>query len=85
VGNNVGFPFGVLLSYVLGGYLHWRTVSYIYAAIFFCHSIALRFLVPESPAWLYSKGRREEAKAALEYMARPEDWGELENEARKVI
>jgi len=83
VGNNVCFNSGVLLSGILGGYLNWSVVCWIYACLFACHSIAM-LLVPESPSWLYANAKYEAAAKALTRMQRGEEIEELEKQARRV-
>lgn len=61
---SVGVSLGVLLEYLVGSCVTWRTLAAISAAV---PSLALllTLLTPESPAWLVSRGRHQEARAAL--------------------
>lgn len=57
---------GVVLAYFQGWLLNWRTVAWlcnIYAIVPFI----LILFIPESPAWLITKNRTDEAKKALEW------------------
>ncbi|XP_072383261.1 facilitated trehalose transporter Tret1-like [Diabrotica undecimpunctata] len=58
---------GMLICFLKGWFLHWRTVAWlcnIYAII----PILFLFLIPESPAWLVSKGKIEEAARSLNWL-----------------
>ena len=57
---------GVVLAYFQGWMLHWRTVAWVcnvYAVVPF----VLVMFIPESPAWLVSKGRNDQAKKSLNW------------------
>lgn len=56
----VAYNIGVLSSAILMHNLSWYTTAYIFLAISIA-SLFLVFLLPESPIWLYSKGRYEES------------------------
>lgn len=56
----------MMIAYVKGWFLSWRTVAWysnIYVIVPFC----FLFLIPESPAWLVSKNRIEEARKSLDW------------------
>ena len=58
---------GILLSYIMGAWLPWNQLAWASAVV-----PALLFVVmiplPESPAWLLSKGRISEAEKALKWL-----------------
>nr|XP_023024184.1 facilitated trehalose transporter Tret1-like [Leptinotarsa decemlineata] len=58
---------GMLICFAKGSFLHWRTVAWM-ANLYVVVSVVLLFLIPESPAWLISKGRDEEAAASLRWI-----------------
>ncbi|XP_053679584.1 facilitated trehalose transporter Tret1-like [Anopheles nili] len=58
---------GVLLEFIMGSFLKWRTVALISASVPVL-AASLLFLIPESPVWLASKGRLEESKASLAWL-----------------
>lgn len=59
--------FGIFLVYVLGSYLHWKTVASICAGISLITPILMQW-VPESPFWLASRGRVKEAYHAMYWL-----------------
>nr|XP_040221749.2 uncharacterized protein LOC120948936 [Anopheles coluzzii] len=58
---------GVLLEFLMGSFMKWRTVALISAVVPVLAVVALCF-IPESPVWLASKGRLEDSKAALAWL-----------------
>ena len=59
---------GMVLTYVGGALFHWRTVAWI-AIIFTVLPITLvSIYVPESPVYLVSKGRIEDAARSLKFL-----------------
>lgn len=59
--------FGMVLSYLKGAYLDWRLVAWLCIIYAVVPIILVQFLVPESPVWLVSKGRIDDAKKSLEW------------------
>lgn len=59
--------FGILTSYILGSFLTWRYLS-LSSALITIPSIFLLFTAPDSPTWLFSKGRFDHAYQTLEIL-----------------
>lgn len=60
---------GMVIAYCKGWYLNWRTVSWL-ANIYVIVPLILVFLIPDSPVWLVSRGRIEDAKKSLDWFNR---------------
>jgi hypothetical protein len=62
-----GISLGILLVYVIGYVFpeNWRLVAGITTCFPVASVIAVWFLLPESPVWLVSRGRTEEAEASM--------------------
>ncbi|PSN32151.1 hypothetical protein C0J52_23851 [Blattella germanica] len=67
---SIGVSFGTLLVYLLGALLqdNWRAVAGISACVPILAILAIWFLVPESPVWLASRGRVEEAERNMRFV-----------------
>ncbi|KAG3003446.1 hypothetical protein PC123_g16440 [Phytophthora cactorum] len=63
--TGIGGLLGVTLAFAVAPRLEWRT-TYLATCGLVLHAIVLRFTVPESPRWLASVGRTEEAYAVVE-------------------
>lgn len=61
---------GMLMVYVKGALLHWRTVAWTGIAYCALPVLLLQLWATESPLWLCSKGRTEEALKGLKYLSR---------------
>ena len=76
----VGFMAAFIVGYVLTDSVDWRVLlgsSTVIAVILLVGRIGL----PESPRWLWSKGRHDEAHAvAHKYMENPADMNDVEHE-----
>lgn len=60
---------GMLIAYLKGWFLHWRTVAWLCNA-YVLLPVLLVFFIPESPAWLISKGKFNEAAKSLQWFNR---------------
>ncbi|XP_049287383.1 facilitated trehalose transporter Tret1-like isoform X2 [Anopheles funestus] len=58
---------GVLIEFLMGSFMKWRTVALISSVVPIL-AATLLFFIPESPVWLASKGRLEQSKAALAWL-----------------
>lgn len=58
---------GIFMVYVLGSFVHWKTVAFVCAVISFLTPILMQ-MVPESPLWLASKGRAKEAYESMYWL-----------------
>lgn len=65
--NNLYFLFlGLLLSHVIGTFLHWQTTALICGVVPII-SLFIFLFVPESPSWLAKKGKTTEAEEAFHW------------------
>lgn len=55
---------GIFVQFILGTFFSWRTVALI-SCFLPLFTITALFFVPESPYWLLTKGRVEEAQRSL--------------------
>ncbi|XP_037910328.1 facilitated trehalose transporter Tret1-2 homolog isoform X2 [Hermetia illucens] len=60
--------FGMIIAYAKGAFLNWRLVSWLNIIYTILPIIAVQLFVPESPVWLVSKGRMEDAAKSLKYL-----------------
>ncbi|CAH0548563.1 unnamed protein product [Brassicogethes aeneus] len=58
---------GMVIAYLKGWFLNWRTVAWYCNAYSIIPCLLIWFL-PESPAWLVSKGKIEEASKSLKWI-----------------
>ncbi|CAH0386064.1 unnamed protein product [Bemisia tabaci] len=63
------FTLGVVVAYVIGGYLPWNIASAIFALSSFVYFV-VQLLAPESPAWLFKRGRVDAAARSLRKLGR---------------
>jgi len=61
---SVGVSLGVTIEYALGAVVTWTVLAGISATIPILALILILFM-PETPNWLLTQGRTEEAKEAL--------------------
>ncbi|KAL4167777.1 hypothetical protein KRP22_013261 [Phytophthora ramorum] len=67
--TGLGGMVGVGLAFAVEPWLKWRT-TYMLVCSFVLYTVVLHFTIPESPRWLASVGRMEEAYAAVEKIER---------------
>ncbi|XP_071454715.1 trehalose transporter 1-like protein isoform X2 [Hetaerina americana] len=79
----IGVSLGILLVYLFGWLFSWRIVAGI-AVCFHLFSFAALCTVPESPVWLVSRGRKEDAHRALLWFHRVPAKGSLRQRERKI-
>ncbi|CAG9803435.1 unnamed protein product [Chironomus riparius] len=67
--TSLAIAVGILMIYTLGFIFpdDWRKVAGI-SAIFSIFTLGLIYFMPESPSWLISRGRTDEARKALAYI-----------------
>lgn len=63
----ISLGLGILLSHLWGAHLTWKMTAVV-CAMFPVISMAVISLSPESPSWLVSKGKFEEAKKAFRWV-----------------
>lgn len=63
--NQFSVTFGILLAYLIGMAVTWRSLAFI-GAIPCALLVFGLFFIPESPRWLAKSGRTEDFKAALQ-------------------
>ncbi|XP_077244348.1 sugar transporter ERD6-like 6 [Tasmannia lanceolata] len=65
--NQLSVTIGILLSYLLGMFLHWRVLAVV--GILPCTIlIPALFFIPESPRWLAKMGMTEDFEASLQVL-----------------
>ncbi|KAH1003338.1 hypothetical protein HUJ05_011262 [Dendroctonus ponderosae] len=77
---------GMMLAFLKGWLMHWRTVAWMCLGYSIVPVILIQLFIPESPAWLVSRDRIEEAAKALRWLhsnqpqpeQRPETLAELQ-------
>ncbi|XP_045780648.1 facilitated trehalose transporter Tret1-like [Maniola jurtina] len=76
---------GILFTFVVGAWTHWRTLS-IVSAVFPVLLVAVFWWMPETPQYLLAKNRRRDAEKALRWLRGPdaELSGELEDMQKDV-
>lgn len=63
---------GMVIIYAKGAFLHWRTVAWMAVGYCVLPIVFMTLWSPESPVWLISKGRTQDALRSLTYLARTE-------------
>lgn len=60
----------MVLTFLKGWFLDWRIVAWMCIGYSIVPAILIHFFIPESPAWLVSKGKIEEAAKSLKWIHR---------------
>ncbi|KAJ8984016.1 hypothetical protein NQ317_012239, partial [Molorchus minor] len=71
---------GMVICFLKGWFMHWRTVAWL-SNIYAIVPCLLIFFIPESPAWLVSKGRIEQAAHSLRWINKYQPQPENRNES----
>lgn len=58
---------GMVIAYLKGWYMSWRLVAWL-SNIYTIVPAIMIFIIPESPIWLVSKGKIEEAAKSLAWI-----------------
>ncbi|KAM3959838.1 facilitated trehalose transporter Tret1 [Aphomia sociella] len=76
---------GILFTFVVGGWTHWRTLSII-SAVLPPLLVIVFWWMPETPQYLLAKNRRRDAEKALRWLRGPDAdlSGELEDMQKEV-
>lgn len=60
--------FGMIIAYAKGAFMSWRLVAWLSLIYTVIPVICIQIFVPESPVWLVTKGRIEDAARSLKYL-----------------
>ncbi|XP_055629327.1 facilitated trehalose transporter Tret1-2 homolog [Toxorhynchites rutilus septentrionalis] len=66
-GVTFAVSFGILIAHFFGTLFHWKMAS-LYCSFFMAVSYIFVMVCPESPSWLLSKGRNQEAEEAFRWL-----------------
>lgn len=58
----------MIIAYTKGAFMNWRLVAWLNIIYTLVPVILIQLFVPESPVWLVSKGRIEDAAKSLKYL-----------------
>ncbi|PSN48618.1 Facilitated trehalose transporter Tret1, partial [Blattella germanica] len=64
-----GVAAGMVLSYLKGAYLTWRTAAWTSVGYVVVPILLMTIWIPESPVWLVARGRVDEAQRSLKWLA----------------
>lgn len=59
---------GMVIAYAKGAFLDWRLVGWLNIIYTIIPIILIQLFVPESPVWLVSKGKMEQAEKSLRFL-----------------
>ncbi|XP_074025646.1 facilitated trehalose transporter Tret1 [Leptinotarsa decemlineata] len=74
---------GILSQFILGTFFSWRTVTFINCAIPIISFTSLIF-IPETPVWLITKNRYDEAKRSIAWLRGWTTIDNIENEFQEL-
>jgi hypothetical protein len=60
---------GMVLSYIKGAYLTWRTAAWTTVIYVVVPLLLISIWIPESPVWLVARGRVDEAENSLKWLS----------------
>lgn len=64
------FLLGMVIAYAKGAFMPWRLVAWLNIIYTIVPVVLIQLFVPESPVWLVSKGRIEDAAKSLKFLYR---------------
>lgn len=62
--NSVAVSLGILITYGLNIYFHWRTISFLYAGMSLI-TLLIVMRLPESPSWILALSREKKGSEAM--------------------
>ncbi|XP_018561702.1 facilitated trehalose transporter Tret1-like isoform X1 [Anoplophora glabripennis] len=83
--NSVFVTFGILLTCVLGSFLQWRTMSFIYFIIVLLTCISMCLVIPESPHWLVTFKNDTQNAAKSVHWIYSRNYALCEQQLQKII
>ncbi|XP_030766690.1 facilitated trehalose transporter Tret1-like [Sitophilus oryzae] len=81
--STVAIIAGILIEFLLGTFMDWRTVALVSCIVPILSCVCL-FFVPESPYWLISKNRFEEAQKSTAWLRGWLEIEEVEHEFKEL-
>lgn len=74
---------GVCFQFIIGSFLHWKTVA-AFSAISPTIAFLVVFFVPETPYWLLKNDRVEDAHKSLQWLRGWVPFGNVEKEFEQI-
>lgn len=69
---------GMVVIYAQGAFLSWRTIAWMAIGYCLVPILFMSLWAPESPVWLISKGRTQDALKSLTYLSRRDKKASIE-------